>query len=54
VVIELSTNPAAQLAIVVEDVPNAVIRSVSAFQGWLDSEMRYQIDKAMDAHVLAA
>ena len=52
--IRLASNPVAQLAIVVEDVPNAVIRSVAAFGAWLDSEMRFQIDRAMDAHCVAA
>src|SRR6266508_2026398 len=42
--IDLASDLTKQLAVVVEDIPNAVIASVPAFNTWLDSEMRFIID----------
>jgi hypothetical protein len=43
-----------QVAIVIEEVPNALLEGLSALTAFLNSEARFQLDKAIDAHVIDA
>jgi hypothetical protein len=42
-----------QMAILVPDVPNAILESVSALRAFLNAEMSFQIAKALDAHIMS-
>jgi hypothetical protein len=42
-----------QQAVVLSDIPNAVLESVEGVRTFFDQELRYQVDQALDAHVLA-
>ena len=39
-----------QFAITVDQIPNAVLESISTARDWLNNEMQFQIQKALDAH----
>lgn len=49
----LVTESLSQFAVTVNDIPNAVLESISTASDWLNSEMRFQIEKALDAHVFS-
>lgn len=51
--IELATESLRQVAAVVSDVPNALFSAEPALRGFLANELGYQLDQAVDAHVLA-
>jgi len=51
--VELVTPKLVQWAVVVENVPAQLFNSVEALRGFLENELRYQIDLATDAHCLA-
>jgi hypothetical protein len=46
----LVTESLSQLAVTVNDIPNAVLESISTAQDWLNSEMRFQVEKGLDSH----
>jgi hypothetical protein len=48
-----TAEPAKQLAVLVEDVPNAILNSFDAFAGLIQSRMQRQLDEAADEHVIA-
>jgi hypothetical protein len=50
---ELVTAPVRQFAVVIEDIPNAVLESAPQFRAYWDAEGRFQVDRALDAHVVA-
>ena len=47
-------EPLKQVAVVIKDVPNALLDASGALQAFLSSEGQYQLDKAIDSHVLAS
>ena len=49
----LVTESLSQFAVTVNEIPNAVLESISTAQDWLNSEMRFQVEKALDAHVFS-
>lgn len=51
--ITLVNEALAQFAVVIEGIPLALFQSVSAFSAFLESEGRFQVEKAIDDHVLA-
>jgi hypothetical protein len=51
--IELATESLRQVAAVVSDVPNALFSAEPALGGFMSNELAYQLDQAVDAHVLA-
>lgn len=42
-----------QVAVTINDVPNQLLESVGAMRAFLDQEGRFQVEKAIDAHVMA-
>ena len=48
------TQPLKQVAIIIEDVPNALLQGVGALQPFLASEAQYQLSVAIDNHVIQA
>jgi hypothetical protein len=50
--IEHVLDPSRQLAVLLDEVPNAVLAAAPLFRRFFDSEGRLAIDKALDAHVL--
>jgi len=53
VAITLVNEPLAQFAVTIDDIPNAVLESVPALTAFLSSEGRFQVEKAIDDHVMA-
>jgi hypothetical protein len=47
-------EPLKQVAVVIKDVPNALVDASGALQAFLSSEGQYQLDRAIDSHVLAS
>ena len=43
----------AQFAVTINDIPNALFESVGNLPAFLDQEARLQVEKALDAHVIA-
>jgi hypothetical protein len=52
--IEAVSDDLRQMAVVISDVPNALLEAEGTLRGFLASEMALQLDQALDAHVLAA
>jgi Phage capsid family len=44
-------TPVKQEALILDGIPNAVLESLTGFRAFADSELRFQIQKAIDAHV---
>jgi hypothetical protein len=42
-----------QLAVVIEDIPSALLESLQGARAFYDSEARFQLNAALDAHVMA-
>jgi hypothetical protein len=42
-----------QFAVTINDVPNAILESVSTLRAFLDSEGAFQLNKVIDAHVFS-
>jgi hypothetical protein len=42
-----------QVAVTINDVPNQLLESVAAMRAFLDQEGRFQVEKAIDAHVMS-
>jgi len=53
VTLEHVTAPLKTLAIMVENIPIQLMRSLPALNDFFNTEMQYQIDAALDAHVMA-
>lgn len=51
--IELATESARQFAVVIDDVPNKLFEVEPALMGFLNNELGYQVNLAVDAHALA-
>jgi hypothetical protein len=51
--LSLVSESLSQFAVTVNDIPNQVLESISTAQDWLNSEMRFQVEKALDAHVFS-
>lgn len=49
----LVTENLDQFAVTVDEIPNAVLESISTARDWLNSEMAFQVQKALDAHVFS-
>jgi hypothetical protein len=45
-----TSEPVVQEAIILDGIPLAVVESIAGFRAWVDSELRFQIGKAIDAH----
>jgi len=54
VAIDLASEDMRQLAVVIKDIPNALIENVEGLTAFLNAEMERQINAALDAHVVAA
>jgi hypothetical protein len=39
-----------QFAVTVDEIPNAVLESIATARDWLNNEMQFQVQKALDAH----
>src|SRR5947208_10106310 len=52
--VEGFTADMVQEAILVKEIPNAILAAEGALSGLLSSEMRKQLNQALDAHVVAA
>jgi hypothetical protein len=53
VTVELATEEARQVAVLIKEAPGAILDSISTMTAFLQTEMRFQVDTAIDAHVLA-
>jgi hypothetical protein len=42
-----------QFAVTVDGIPNAVLESISTARDWLNNEMQFQVQKALDSHVFS-
>jgi hypothetical protein len=42
-----------QVAVTIDDIPNAIFESVSSLRAYLNSEGAFQVQKALDGHVMA-
>jgi capsid protein len=49
---DFAAEKAKQLAITVDDVPNAILNSFAAFSGLINARMQRELDEAADLHVL--
>lgn len=54
VTLEHTVEQAVQLAILVEDVPNAILEASDAIRAFINSELRFQIDAALDVHCIGS
>lgn len=52
--VDLAPSDVRQVAILVRDVPNALLEDIDSLAGFLAEEMRRQLQAAIDAHVVAA
>jgi hypothetical protein len=50
---DYAAEKAKQLAVVVPDIPNAILNSFPAFSGLINDRMQRELDESADAHVLA-
>ena len=48
--LSLVTENLSQFAVTVDEIPNAVLESISTARDWLNSEMAFQVQKALDSH----
>ena len=46
----LVTESLSEFAVTVDGIPNAVLESISTARDWLNGEMQFQVQKALDAH----
>lgn len=53
VTLDLVTENLSQFAVTINDVPNAILESIDLLRQFLNSEGRFQVEKALDAHVFA-
>lgn len=53
VAVELVNAPLVQFAVTIDDIPNAVLESIPSFTAFMQTEGTYQLQRAIDAHVLA-
>ena len=53
VTVSLVTENLSQFAVTINDVPNAILESIDLMRQFLDGEGRFQVEKAIDTHVLA-
>ncbi|WP_395159856.1 hypothetical protein [Ilumatobacter sp.] len=49
----LVNDPLVDFAVTINDIPNAVLESVPQFAAFMESEGQFQIQQAIDAHVMA-
>lgn len=53
VTLALVTEALSQFAVTINDIPNALLESVRMIRSFLSNEGRFQVEKAIDAHVFA-
>jgi hypothetical protein len=53
VTVENSVVEVRQFAVVLEAIPNQILESIDGFRAYLNSEGQFQVEKALDAHVVA-
>ena len=54
VTLEYVTGAVKQYAVLVENVPNAIMASIPQFTAWANSELDYQVRLALDAAIVDA
>ena len=53
VTLALVTENLSEFAVTINDVPNAILESIELMRQFLNTEGRFQVEKALDAHVFA-
>jgi hypothetical protein len=53
ITLALVTEALSEFAVTIPDVPNAILESIDLLRGFLDTEGKYQVYSAIDAHIFA-